>query len=441
MSTTENSFKSIFKKIENGSIGKVQLVTFFLFLSAAFSVMILTILFSIESILQANKRIDLLNLKTYRLYFFVNLGLFAICSSAGLWGLYLQKRFPQNRLFVHLGFQLIAVWSMLNSSFIGMFASPIISIVFIVIFVGLMFGNKMQNYASSSTILVFFVLNATLTYLGHIPVFPLFNTFHFLKDPFGAKILVFIGIVVFTSVFFLTYLFVYSLLIEIDNKKDKLFQLSNKLSKYLSPQVYDSIFKGEKEVRIDNQRKPLTVFFSDIVGFTSKTENADIQELTLWLNDYLEDMTNIALRYDATVDKFIGDAVMVFFGDPKTQGVQKDAINCVFMAREMQKQAKQKGIQIRIGINTGECIVGNFGSEKHMEYTIIGKAVNLAARLESSSEPDRILISQETYELVRDVIPCRKREPIRVKGIAKDLQTYWVQENTPEDRNKKGIAL
>jgi len=217
---------------------------------------------------------------------------------------------------------------------------------------------------------------------------------------------------------------------KIDLNNKNLHALSIKLSKYLSPQLYNSIFSGEKDVKIETSRKELSICFSDIVGFTAKTENMDEQQLSLWLNNYLNDMAEIALRYEGTLDKFIGDSVMVFFGDPQTLGRQKDALKCVLMALEMRERAKYLNIDIRIGIHTGKCTVGNFGSDNRMDYTIVGGSVNLASRLESNSEPNQILISETTYHLVKDFVNCEARNPIRVKGIDRDITTYWVIEQT-----------
>ena len=191
---------------------------------------------------------------------------------------------------------------------------------------------------------------------------------------------------------------------ELNEKTNQLEALAEKLAKYLAPQVYQSIFSGEKDVKIETYKKRLTVFFSDIAGYTNKSENVDLQELTQWLNRYLDEMATVAIRYDGTIDKFIGDAVMIFFGDPQTKGEQMDAIKCVLMAMEMREHALLVGVNIRIGINTGDCIVGNFGSSQRMDYTIIGSAVNLSSRLESNSAPHHILISDSTYELVKDEI-------------------------------------
>ncbi len=209
--------------------------------------------------------------------------------------------------------------------------------------------------------------------------------------------------------------------------RERLATLSKKLSKYLSPQVYESIFTGKKDVKIESYRRNLTVFFSDIVSFTPIAETMDHLSLTNWLNDYLNEMTSIVMQYSGTLDKYIGDAIMVFFGDPLSSGEQADAITCVRMALAMQAKTKMLNIDIRIGINSGECTVGNFGSVDRMEYTIIGKEVNLAARLESNSSVGNILISDSTYALIKDEIACEKRGTIRVKGIDRDIMTYWVK--------------
>lgn len=215
----------------------------------------------------------------------------------------------------------------------------------------------------------------------------------------------------------------------VQEKKEQLEGLALKLAKYLSPQVYNSIFTGEREVKIETYRKTLTVFFSDIVEFTNRSEKMESGKLALWLNQYLDQMAEIALKYEGTLDKFIGDAVMVFFGDPKSEGVKKDALNCISMAMDMRQTAKKMGVDIRIGINTGECTVGNFGSENRMEYTVIGAPVNLAARLESNSKPGQILISDSTYKLIENLIRCEERNLIWVKGIDREIKTYWVTED------------
>lgn len=224
---------------------------------------------------------------------------------------------------------------------------------------------------------------------------------------------------------------------ELAAKSSALEQLSNQLGKYLSPQVYESIFSGRQEVKIASARKKLTVFFSDIAGFTETTDKLESEDLTKLLNHYLTEMSRIALEYGATVDKYVGDAIVIFFGDPETRGVKEDALACVKMAIAMRKRMLELGgiwrdsglenpLQIRIGINTGYCTVGNFGSEDRLDYTIIGGGVNLASRLESAATPGEILVSYETFAQVKDQIECEEHGEISVKGIAYPVATYEV---------------
>lgn len=220
-------------------------------------------------------------------------------------------------------------------------------------------------------------------------------------------------------------------------KSKSLEVLSNQLAKYLAPQVYSSIFAGRSEVKIASQRKKLTIFFSDIAGFTEAADRLESEDLTQLLNHYLTEMSRIAIAYGATIDKYVGDAMVIFFGDPETRGVKNDALACVKMAIAMRKRLHElqdvwrgagidKPLRSRIGINTGYCTVGNFGSEDRMDYTIIGGGVNLASRLEAAAEPDQILVSYDTYSQISDEIHCVDRGEIKVKGIAYPVAVYQV---------------
>jgi class 3 adenylate cyclase len=213
--------------------------------------------------------------------------------------------------------------------------------------------------------------------------------------------------------------------------------LSSKLSKYLSPQIYKSIFSGEKNVEVTSQRKKLTIFFSDIAGFTETTDLLESEELTNLLNHYLREMSAIALEHGATIDKFIGDAIMLFFGDPETRGPKEDALACVKMAiamqqrmRDLQAEWRERGqehvFQLRIGINTGFCTVGNFGSDSRVDYTIVGNEVNLAARLQSHADLGGILVAHETYALVKDEVLTEETGTITVKGFSRPVRTHRV---------------
>ena len=213
--------------------------------------------------------------------------------------------------------------------------------------------------------------------------------------------------------------------------------LSTKLSKYLSPQVYSSIFSGEQSVEIDAKRKKLTIFFSDIVGFTTIADLLESEELTNLLNEYLTEMSRIALEYGATIDKFIGDAILAFFGDPESKGPKKDAIACVKMAIAMQRRLRElqtgwreygldRAFELRIGITTGFCTVGYFGSEDRMDYTVVGNEVNLAARLQSHAETGGILLSNETHAMVKGAILAADQGHFTLKGIPRPVRAYKV---------------
>jgi adenylate cyclase len=148
-------------------------------------------------------------------------------------------------------------------------------------------------------------------------------------------------------------------------------------------------------------------------------------------------MSKIAISHGATIDKYVGDAIMAFFGDPTSRGSKEDAIACVKMAIAMQRRLRElqlnwldlgseKPFQLRVGINTGFCTVGNFGSEDRMDYTIVGNEVNLAARLQSHAELGGILVAHETSSLIKDTILTEEQEPVSVKGFAHPVRVYKV---------------
>jgi adenylate cyclase len=182
----------------------------------------------------------------------------------------------------------------------------------------------------------------------------------------------------------------------------------------------------------------LTVFFSDIKDFTQTTDEMEPEDLTYLINDYFSEMSNIALEHGATIDKFIGDAMLMFFGDPETRGEKEDALQCVRMAVAMQRRMAvlqqrwasrgfNKPFHMRVGVNTGFCNVGNFGSDRRMDYTIIGGAVNLAARLQQAGEPDGVLMSYKTFALVSDEFSALERAPITVKGLSREIRCFALQ--------------
>jgi len=226
----------------------------------------------------------------------------------------------------------------------------------------------------------------------------------------------------------------------IEEKTKRLENIANRLSKYLSPQVYKSIFDEEesgKKTKENYVRKNLTIFFSDIVNFTDLSDSLEAEKLALILNNYLSEMSLIAINSNATIDKFIGDAILSFHGAPETLGDENDAINCISMALEMKervdelqsfwiRQGVKDGLKVRYGISSGFANVGDFGSSVMSDYTAIGSSVNLASRLQSIAPENEIIISDTTYNLVKNQINCEEYEEITPKGFVRPVKTYKV---------------
>ncbi len=239
-----------------------------------------------------------------------------------------------------------------------------------------------------------------------------------------------------------------------EDQKNKLESLSDQLGRYVPPQIHQAMFSGDYNAEITTRRKKLTIFFSDIKNFTSTSEGLQPEDLTNYLNEYFSEMTKIALNYGATIDKYIGDAMMVFFGDPESEGEREDARACVEMALSMQTRMRElrekwsnegfsNPFEIRIGINTGYCNVGNFGSNQRLTYTIIGGEVNVAQRLEASADVNGILMSYETYAHAKDMVEVEERETLKMKGITREIKVFAVIKKQGDEKKKtskdKGI--
>jgi class 3 adenylate cyclase len=218
---------------------------------------------------------------------------------------------------------------------------------------------------------------------------------------------------------------------------EQLTRANDLISRYVAAQVAERILAGDSEAIERHERRKLTLFFSDIRGFTEIAERLEPEDLSRILNDYLSEMSHIVEKHGGTIDKFVGDAIMVFFGAPAATSDKDHALRAVRMGIEMQERMallperwKQEAIgevfQVRIGINTGHASIGTFGSEGRMDYTAIGRHVNLAARLQASCEPGKTLISHATWLLVQDDIPCIPKGEIRVKGVRDPVMVYEV---------------
>jgi class 3 adenylate cyclase len=218
-------------------------------------------------------------------------------------------------------------------------------------------------------------------------------------------------------------------------RTSELQTVANRLAKYLSPQIYSSIFSRKGEPAGALARKSLTIFFSDLEGFTDITDGMEPERLSFLINTYLREMSDIAIAHGGTVDKFIGDAILVFFGDPETEGDRNDALRCARMALRMRDRLLElaglwrdngisRPLHARMGITTGYCTVGNFGSDQRLDYTVIGSSVNLAARLQTAAEADTILIADSTWLLIQDAVDVTPMGQITPKGFVRPIAYY-----------------
>jgi adenylate cyclase len=212
-------------------------------------------------------------------------------------------------------------------------------------------------------------------------------------------------------------------------------RMRRQLERFHSPQVVEMILHSGQDGQ-DNIMEPhevtATILFSDIIGFTSLSEQMPARDITAILNRYFSRMTDIVFKHDGTLDKYIGDGLMAVFGAPIEK--EDDALRAVRAAREMREaladlrddEGSALPFQIRIGVNTGRIVSANIGSLRRMEYTVIGDPVNTASRLESLAQPNQILIGEETFRRVKDTFTIHAAGPRKVKGKAAEIMVYEV---------------
>jgi class 3 adenylate cyclase/CHASE3 domain sensor protein len=219
----------------------------------------------------------------------------------------------------------------------------------------------------------------------------------------------------------------------VDTKVAELERMS-RLKRYLSPQLAASIVEGEGDLDLGSRRKYLTTFFSDVRGFTTASERMEPDELIAQLNDYLSEMTEIVFRHGGTLDKYVGDAVMVFFGDPIWQ--DDHATRAVRMAFEMRDRMRSmqdewasryhEAFQVGVGITTGWVTVGDIGSEARSDYTVLGNEVNVASRLSDHATAGQILVTEPTLEEVGDMVEATRLPKVELKGVSRDVSIYEI---------------
>ena len=218
-------------------------------------------------------------------------------------------------------------------------------------------------------------------------------------------------------------------------------RLRTSLQRYLSPNIVDEMVVNNTEsFALGGQKKRVSILFCDIRGFTTLTEKEPVETIVSLLNEYFSAMSDVIFNNHGTLDKFIGDAIMAIYGAPLE--LKDNAYKCVKTAVEMRlrldklndkwKSEKKPQIQVGYGINTGEAIVGNIGSERRMEYTAIGDMVNVAARIEGETEGSQIFITEDTFQELGNRVNVKKLKPVQLKGKSSKVQIYEVTGLNPQ---------
>ena len=222
-----------------------------------------------------------------------------------------------------------------------------------------------------------------------------------------------------------------TVIVKYTTEKSERKKVIETFGKYVSKEVVDEILKAGK-IDLKGQQKEISVLFADIRGFTSLSEKLSPHEVVAMLNAYLGGMTDSVLKQKGTLDKYIGDCIMAVFNSPLKQ--PDHIIRAIKTALEMQKAVdkisktkKVPTVQCGIGINAGEAVVGNIGSEKRVDYTAIGDAVNIASRLCSVAKGGQVIISEQTYHKVKDKIIAKKIGEVKLKGKEKLVVIYEVK--------------
>jgi class 3 adenylate cyclase len=367
-------------------------------------------------------------------------GWFAIIVAA----LVMRRRWPNSRPLVHVTAQFLAVQAVFASYVAGHHTSPLMGTTLLA---AATFGLLLFDQSHALWGIVTFVLAVVATtaaeQLGWIPYAPALAAAPFADHRLagswlvGAGAINFFGLLATIAIIYFTIARSQEHERELARTGEQLTRAMDLISRYVAAQVAEQIRIGNYGAVDRHERRKLTIFFSDIKGFTDIADVIEPEDLSRILNEYLSEMSEIADRHGGTIDKFVGDAVMVFFGAPLATNDQEHAVRTVHMAMDMQKRVAalrrqwagegfDETFHVRMGINTGVASVGNFGSKGRMDYTAIGRQVNLAARLQANADADKILIGHSTWVLVRHAIDCIPKGEIEVKGLRQPVRAYEV---------------
>lgn len=372
----------------------------------------------------------------------------------GAVALYMRRRRPEGQGIVYVLSALWFGWFGVCSYFLGSHTSMYTS--FVVVGgtgFGLILFQRTPVILGTLLFLTIVTVTTGAEQIGWLPYAPIFSEAPFKNHRIDPTWLFTIGAVDLASVLAILALTDYAVARwkrderQLAQTSAQLARANEIISRYVARQVAQRVLAGNYEGIEKHERRRLTLFFSDIKDFASTADVMEPEDLSEMLNEYLSEMAGIGERYGGTIDKFIGDAIMIFFGAPAPVPDQEQALRAVRMGMEMQERLvalrekwRKRGIahpfEVRIGINTGQASIGNFGSSGRMDYTAIGRQVNLAARLQSHCEPGKILLSHSTWVLVQDEIPCVAKGDLHAKGFRDPVTVYEVLGRMPADEGE-----
>ncbi|NOX88026.1 MAG: adenylate/guanylate cyclase domain-containing protein [Calditrichaeota bacterium] len=338
-----------------------------------------------------------------------------VLLGASLAGLFDLRNVPFQRAFPGVEIHANILYTLLSQNFITKMKerSTFLLLILLGIILGIIFIHA-KPLASIITILVIGTLYVVVV------------TIIFFQLNYWVEIIA--PLLTIVGTFSLIYVYRY-----VTEEKDKRF-IRSTFSHFVTKSVVDELLSNPDKIKLGGEKKLCTVLFSDVAGFTTISEQLEPEELVQLLNEYLTEMTNIVFKYEGMLDKYEGDAIMAVFGAPVAHG--NHAYHACATALEMQERLvtlrevwRQQGrpeLYIRIGINTGMMVVGNMGSESRFDYTVMGDAVNLGARLEPANKiyNTSVMIGEKTYQMAKDLIIVRPLDLLRVKGKTEPVQVY-----------------
>ncbi len=358
-----------------------------------------------------------------------------VLLGTSLAGLYDLRNVPFERAFPGVEIHANILYTLINQNFITRMNEK--STFLLLILIGLILGVILIRTRPLFSIIFIVVLGF---------VYVITVTIIFFEQSYWIEIIAPLLTIVLS--FSLIYVYRY-----ITEEKDKRF-IRSTFSHFVTKSVVDELLANPEKIKLGGEKKECTVLFSDVAGFTTISEQLEPEELVHLLNEYLTEMTNIVFKYEGMLDKYEGDAIMAVFGAPVERG--NHAYQACATALEMQqrlvamrevwRKQNRPELRMRVGINTGPMVVGNMGSESRFDYTVMGDAVNLGARLEPANKiyGTNIMIGEGTVKKAGDLIIARPLDLLRVKGKTEPVWVYelvGLSENGVSDDMMRVIEL